>query len=89
MVRIVLDIQDMPEHQCGGLFRLCRQQFLAVAEAVTVGHALYRIVAQSIARLELGAFRGLGTDFLHSLPEESVLHPHGPLSFVEIDSRMP
>ncbi len=45
MVRIVLRIQDMPQHQRGRLLRLRRQQFLAVAEAPPVGHPLHRIVA--------------------------------------------
>ena len=53
MVRIVLDIQDMPQHQRGRLLRLCRQQFLAAAEAMPVGHPLHQVVAEAIARLEL------------------------------------
>ena len=54
MVRVVLDIQDMPQHQRGRLLRLRRQQFLAVAKTMAVGHALHRIVAEAVALLELG-----------------------------------
>src|ERR1700722_15552105 len=49
MVRVVLDIQDMPQHQRGGLGGLCRKQFLPVAEAPPVVHPLHRIVAGAIA----------------------------------------
>ena len=54
MVRIVLDIQHMPQHQRGGLLGLRRQQFLAAAEAMPVGHPLHRVVAEAVARLEFG-----------------------------------
>ena len=54
MVGVILGIQDMPQHQRGGFGGLGRKQLLAVAEAPPVGHPLYRIVTQAIARFEFG-----------------------------------
>ena len=68
MVRIVLRIQDMPQHQRGGLLCLRRQQFLAVAEAPPVGHALHRIVAQPIARLESGSLKKAAASTVEPVP---------------------
>jgi hypothetical protein len=48
VVRVVLEIQDVPQHKRRGFLGLCGQQFLAIAEPPPVGDALDRIVARAI-----------------------------------------
>ena len=68
MVRIVLDIQDMPQHQRGGFLRLCRQQFLPVAEALPVGHPLHRIVARPLRASNSGSLKKAAASTVEPVP---------------------
>ena len=52
-MRVVLGVEDMPQHQRGRLFGLRLQELLAVVEAVSVGDALHGIIAGAIALDEL------------------------------------
>ena len=54
VMRIVLGVEDVPQHQRGRIFRLRLQELLAVVEAIAVGHALHGIITGAVALDKLG-----------------------------------
>ena len=53
VMRVVLGVEDVPEHQRGRLLGLRLEQLLAIVEAIAVGDALHGIVSGAVALDEL------------------------------------